>query len=293
MPAARRMRAMPLAGRRLVARARGEHRAGRPRPRTGSPSTCSSRTSPLPRRRVSPSSEPAPSRNGQRGSTTSRTRRRGWTQPAARRPGAPRARQSALRSRWTSIRNEFDDDDLAERARLLALLGRLAGAAARDDRDRRGAGDEARWRRARRPARRGPTGRRRRGSSSTPGLSATTGRPSTTSPSATSPSSSTTKHRHYRPRRTCMVPNTRSQYGRADPEAALVVLEVVAHVQLPQPLPEPRARRVVVQVVVDHVVGQIAGEEAGAERERPVGAEHEPEQPRRRPAPAAPRPRAA
>ena len=34
---------------------------------------------------------------------------------------------------------------------------------------------------------------------------------------------------------------------RADPEAALVVLEVVAHVQLPQPLSDPRARRVVVQ----------------------------------------------
>ena len=55
---------------------------------------------------------------------------------------------------------------------------------------------------------------------------------------------------------------------RADAEAALVVLEVVAHVQLPQPAPDARARRVVVHVVVDHVVGQVAGQEAGAERGR-------------------------
>src|SRR4051812_22735499 len=64
---------------------------------------------------------------------------------------------------------------------------------------------------------------------------------------------------------TCGLTPTADMHGaehaipvrRADPEAALVVLEVMAHVQLPQPLADPRARRVVMQVVMDHVVSEI------------------------------------
>src|SRR5215218_339105 len=55
--------------------------------------------------------------------------------------------------------------------------------------------------------------------------------------------------------------------GRADPEAALVVLEVMAHVQLAQPAAEPRARAAMVEVVVRHVVDQVSGKEACAEGE--------------------------
>ena len=66
---------------------------------------------------------------------------------------------------------------------------------------------------------------------------------------------------------------------RADPEARLVVLEVMAHVQLAQPPPDGGPRPVVVHRVMDHVVGQVAGQEPGAEGERVVAAQHEPEQP--------------
>ena len=52
---------------------------------------------------------------------------------------------------------------------------------------------------------------------------------------------------------------------RADPEAAGVVLEVVAHVALAQHPAEPPARAEVVDVVVEHVVRQIAGEEPGSQ----------------------------
>ena len=52
---------------------------------------------------------------------------------------------------------------------------------------------------------------------------------------------------------------------RADAEAARVVLEVVAHVQLAQALPEARLRAVVMQVVMHHVVDQVAGQEARSE----------------------------
>src|SRR5437660_9309561 len=44
---------------------------------------------------------------------------------------------------------------------------------------------------------------------------------------------------------------------RADAVAALVVLEVMAHVQLAQALTEGRLRPVMVHVVVQHVVEQI------------------------------------
>ena len=50
--------------------------------------------------------------------------------------------------------------------------------------------------------------------------------------------------------------------GRADPEAAGVVLEVVAQVQLAQAPPDPAARDAVVQVPVHRVVDDVADQEA-------------------------------
>src|SRR5579859_1710797 len=49
----------------------------------------------------------------------------------------------------------------------------------------------------------------------------------------------------------------------ADAVAALVVLEMVAHVELAKSLAERRLRPVMVHVVVQHVVEQVAAEEAG------------------------------
>ena len=59
----------------------------------------------------------------------------------------------------------------------------------------------------------------------------------------------------------------------ADAEAALVVLEVVAHVQLVQALPDPAARLPVMEREVEHVVEEIAREEAGADGKSERGAE--------------------
>src|SRR5437763_4745241 len=56
--------------------------------------------------------------------------------------------------------------------------------------------------------------------------------------------------------------------GRADAEAARLVLKVVAHVPLPQDAAQPAPGEEVVQVVVGHVVNELPGEEAGAERRR-------------------------
>ena len=73
MPVAKRMRAMPSRAAASVA-ARAAKTVPETATTTGAPSTCRSRTSPFPRRRVSPSMVAPPSRkNGQRGSTTSRT----------------------------------------------------------------------------------------------------------------------------------------------------------------------------------------------------------------------------
>src|SRR6202161_1878583 len=65
---------------------------------------------------------------------------------------------------------------------------------------------------------------------------------------------------------------------RADPEAARVVLEVVAHVPFAQHPPEPSARAEMVQVVVHHVVDEVAEEEAGADPRRVALAEDHVEQ---------------
>src|SRR5207248_6455265 len=61
----------------------------------------------------------------------------------------------------------------------------------------------------------------------------------------------------------------------ADSEAALVVLEVMAHVQLAQPSSERRRRAVMVHVVMEHVVGQVPGEESRPERQECRAAEHD------------------
>src|SRR5438067_10707578 len=56
--------------------------------------------------------------------------------------------------------------------------------------------------------------------------------------------------------------------GRADAEAARLVLKVVAHVPLPQDSAQPAPGAEMVQVVVGHVVDEIPGEEPRAERWR-------------------------
>src|SRR5215210_4532681 len=65
----------------------------------------------------------------------------------------------------------------------------------------------------------------------------------------------------------------------ADAEAACVVLEVVAHVELPHHLPEARLRTVVVQEVVRHVVDEVAEQEPGREDAPLRRAHHQHEQP--------------
>ena len=61
----------------------------------------------------------------------------------------------------------------------------------------------------------------------------------------------------------------------ADAVAALVVLEVVAHVQLAQAPAQPRLGPVVVHVVMQHVVAQVSAQEARAEGQERRAAEHQ------------------
>src|SRR5437660_5423400 len=56
-------------------------------------------------------------------------------------------------------------------------------------------------------------------------------------------------------------------------EAALVVFEVVAHVELAEPAPDPALGMGVMQREVQHVVEQVPGEESGAGSGAELGAE--------------------
>ena len=244
---------------------------------TGSPSTCSSRTSPLPRRRVSPSSEarPEPERRPARRDDLAHEDERARRTPCrGRRPRAGATRRGAAGGRRPGTSSTTTISPIGPE--LLALLRApswCGGARRRRPSPRR---RRSRWRPARPPGPRSTTaaGRAPRARR----LSVTTGRPSTTSTSWTSSASSApTKHRPYRPRRTCMVPNTRSQYGALIPKPRSSSWKWWRMCSSRSHFPI-RVRGVWwCRCVVDHVVGEIAGQEAGAEGERAVGAEHEPE----------------
>ncbi len=265
-------------------------RPARASPVDPQPSRCASAA---PRRRVSPSHRRRrPSRNGHGGDGPRRaasTRRAPTSAP----PTRPLSRGGC---RWTSTRNEFDAHDLAERrlartARLRRARGRGGGAPRRPS-----------PRPATKPVRRQRGGLARRQASGGAGSIAagppTTGRPSTTSRLLSVPR----RLAHGLDSMTSLpgrlrlavsragrgtVRNTTIPVRRADPEAALVVLEVVAHVQLAQPPPEPRTRRVVVQRVVDHVVDQVARQEpAGDGAARCSAPSDQEERPRPRSPPA-------
>src|ERR1039458_10563577 len=62
---------------------------------------------------------------------------------------------------------------------------------------------------------------------------------------------------------------------RADAVAAVVILEVVSHVQLTQPSTQRGLGAMMVHVVVQHVVGQIASQEGGAEGKEGRSAQHQ------------------
>ena len=176
---------------------------------TGESSTCSSRTSPSPRRRVSPSSDGGPSRNVQRGLTTSRTRTvaGGGDVLLDFNCGAAGGRRSGTSSTTRSRRS----------APTSCASWPPAGAAARDDRDRRGPRDEpGRGQRGGLPGRHG--GATAAGRVLDDAALRDHGEAVDDLRLLNFWSSSTTKERHYRPRRTCMVPNTRSQYGALIPK---------------------------------------------------------------------------
>ena len=178
------------------------------------------------------------SRNGHGGATSTRssTGAAGHAVAQSRRAGGRRPGTSC------------DADDLAERRPWPAR----ARGAARDARRRRDDGDRRRRRRRSpsRPARRpGGAGHGRRASGRLGDARGgrrdgqrrrrprRLGRPAA---SSLTNSHSMTARLDGTPTRlsgrvAAAVPNTRSQYGRADAEAPLVVLEVVAHVQLAQP----------------------------------------------------------
>src|SRR5439155_18088362 len=60
---------------------------------------------------------------------------------------------------------------------------------------------------------------------------------------------------------------------RTDAEAPGLILEVMAHVPLPQDPPQRPPRAEVVQVVVSHVIGEVAAEEPARHARREVPAE--------------------
>ena len=70
---------------------------------------------------------------------------------------------------------------------------------------------------------------------------------------------------------------------RGDPVAVAVILEVVAHVLLPQAPAELGLRRVMVHVVVGVVVGQVAQDEAREDRVGGGGSEDQDERPKKAP----------
>ena len=130
----------PLARGGLGARPRGEHGPGRG-DHDRLVADVEQPHDPVPAPPREPAGGHGPRRNGAQRGSRPRARARS-PHPLARSVAAQQVDVDQERARR---------DDLAERARAAALLERLLGPVARDDGDRRGARDEARSRRARRP----------------------------------------------------------------------------------------------------------------------------------------------
>ena len=254
------MRAMPgarrLLGRRRGRRTRRAGRAGRPPPPRARRRRAASRRSPSPRRRVRPSIDGGPSRNGHGGGA---------------RPAADR-----------TVPRRTDGPARAGALNRGAAGGRRSGTSS-TTRSRRSGCACASWR----PcgcgggARPRPSRRRRRSPVAASAAACTAGTAGRRralldhdglgddgQPVDDLASSSLLRHRRPRTaeptgrRRTCIVPNTRSQYGALMPKPRSSSWKWWRMCSSRSQLPDPRPRRVVVQGVVDHVVGQVARQEA-------------------------------
>ena len=248
-PVAKRIRAIAL-GRRLAPSARARRtargRAPAARRRRGprSPPRCSSRCSDAPRRRVRPSAEPPPSRNGHGGTTSTRS---SIIRPRRLTAGVLVAAQEVDVDQERVAR-----DDLAQPALGLACAcGAAPGARRRLTTATVAAPATKPGRRQRGRLAGGHGGGQRR-------LDDRAGRPATgqpvddLAPPGRPPASRSRTRQHDGSARTIARrpssarararrrPEHPVPVRRADAEAALVVLEVVAHVQLAQPPPDRR-----------------------------------------------------